>query len=63
VGIEWRLYFLLELTKLAWEEHNLTQTVKYIAQAKQIATQANQPHFLVRTLFTSFSSGYCLALA
>lgn len=49
VGLEWRLYFLLELAKLAWEEHNLAQTLKYIAQAKQIATQADQPHFLVPT--------------
>lgn len=46
VGLEWRLYFLLELAKLAWEEHNLAQALKYIAQAKQIATQADQPHFL-----------------
>jgi len=49
VGLEWRLYFLLELAKLAWEEHNLAQALKYIAQAKQIATQADQPHFLVPT--------------
>ena len=49
MGLEWRLYFLLELAKLAWEEHNLAQTLKYIAQAKQIATQADQPHFLVPT--------------